>query len=119
MRRGSRRTPGWTPAADSSGLDLALATAVTGHALQGQLTADGPVVATVTYARWRRGSRAALAAQLGLEQLPPALEVTLGGAVALEAGTVFVLPAGRVTFAPAAEWSMEAAYVPLSDSRPG
>ena len=91
-----------------------------GHALQGQLTADGPVAATVTYARWRRGSRAALAAQLGLEQLPPALEVTLGGAVALEAGTVFVLPAGRVTFAPAAEWEHGGGpYVPLSDSRPG
>ena len=95
------------------GLDLAVASTVTGHALQGQLTADGPVAATVTYARWRRGSRAALAAQLGLEQLPPALEVTLGGAVALEAGTVFVLPAGRVTFAPAAEWSMEAGVRPV------
>ena len=95
------------------GLDLALATAVTGHALQGRLTADGPVAATVTYARWRSGSRAVLAALLGPERLSPALEVALGGAVALEAGAVFAFPAGRVTFAPATEWSIEAGVRPV------
>ena len=97
------------------GLELALATAVTGQLLQGRLAAAGPAAATVTYARWRTGSRAALEALLGLEPLPlpPALEVAIGGAVALEAGAVSAFPAGRVTFAPAAEWSIEAGIRPV------
>ena len=93
------------------GLDFALATAATGRLLQGRLAADGPVAATATYASWGAGSLTALEALLGLEPLP-ALEVTLGGAVALDAGAVSVLPAARVTFAPAAEWRLAAGVRP-------
>jgi len=94
------------------GLDLALASAVGGHALQARLAADGPAAGTATYARWRSGSRAALEALLELQPLPPALEVMVGGAVVLEAGAVHALPAGRVTYAPAAEWRLEAGVRP-------
>ena len=96
------------------GLDLALAEAATGRLGQGRLAADGPVAATVTYASWRTGSLAALEALLGLAPLPlpPALEVAIGGAAALDAGAVSVFPAGRVTFAPAAEWRVEAGVRP-------
>ncbi len=97
------------------GLDLALAGAASARLGQGRLAADGPVAATVTYASWRTGSRAALEALLGLEllPLPPALEVAIGAAVAIDAGAVSVFPAGRVTFAPAAEWSIEAGIRPV------
>ena len=94
------------------GLDLALATAPYGGLGQGRLAADGPVAATFTYTRWRTGSRAALEALLGLELLPPALEIAIGAAVALDAGTASVFPAGRVTFAPAPEWRVEAGVRP-------
>ena len=97
------------------GLDLALAEAASGRLGQGRLAADGPVAATVTYASWHTGSLAALEALLGLEPLPlpPALEVAIGAAVALDAGAVSVFPAGRVSFAPAAEWSIEAGIRPV------
>ena len=96
------------------GLDLALAEAASGRLGQGRLAADGPVAATVTYASWRTGSLAALEALLGLAPLPlsPALEVAIGGAVAVDAGAVSVFPAGRVTFAPPAEWRLEAGVRP-------
>ena len=94
------------------GLDLILATAVSGHALQGRLTAAGPVATTLTYARWQSGSSASLAARLDLGQLLPAVEVAIGGAVALQAGSLFALPAGRVTFAPATPWRLEAGLRP-------
>ena len=96
------------------GLDLALAEAASGRLGQGRLAADGPVAATVTYASWRTGSLAALEALAGLESLPlpPALEVAVGGAVALDRGAVSVFPAGRVSFAPAAEWRLEAGVRP-------
>ena len=104
------------------GLDLALAEAATGQLLQGRLAADSAVAAkephvavpyvALTYARWGAGSRAALEALLGLVPLPPALEVEIGGAVALDAGAVSVFPAGRVTFAPAPDWHLEAGVRP-------
>ena len=96
------------------GLDLALAEAATGRLRQGRLAMDGPVAATGTYASWPTGSLAALEALLGLEPLPlpPALEVAVGAAVALESGAVSVFPAGRVSFAPAAEWRLEAGVRP-------
>ena len=98
------------------GLDLALATAATDQLLQGRLAADGSLAATApyvatTYATWRTGSLAALEALLGLAPLP-ALEVAIGGAVAVDAGAVSVFPAGRVTLAPAAEWRVEAGVRP-------
>ena len=93
------------------GLDLALAEAATGRLGQGRLAADGPVAATATYASWRTGSLAALEALLGLAPLP-ALEVAIGGAVAVDAGAASVFPAGRVTFAPAAEWRLEVGVRP-------
>lgn len=96
------------------GLDLGLAEAATGQLGQGRLAADGPVAATATYASWRTGSVAALEALLGLAPLPlpPALEVEIGAAVAVDAGTVSMFPAGRVTYAPAAEWRLEAGVRP-------
>ena len=94
------------------GLELTLATAATDHVLQGRLTAAGPVDTALTYARWGSGSSASLAARFGLGRLLPALEVAIGGAVTLEAGGLFPLPAGRVTFAPAAEWRLEAELRP-------
>ena len=89
------------------GLDLALAEAAAGRLRQGRLAMDGPVAATGTYASWPTGSLAALEALLGLEPLP-ALEVAIGGAVAVDAGAVSVFPAGRISFAPVAEWRVEA-----------
>ena len=96
------------------GLDLALAEAATGRLGQGRLAVAGPVAAKVTYASWRTGSLAALEALLGLVPLPlsPALEVAIGGAVALDAGAVSVFPAGRLTFVPAAKWRLEAGVRP-------
>ena len=101
------------------GLDFALATAATDQLLQGRLAADGSGAGAVPYvaarfASWRTGSLAALEALLGLAALPiaPALEVAIGGAVAVDAGAVSVFPAGRVTFAPAAEWRVEAGVRP-------
>ena len=96
------------------GLDLALAEAATGRLGQGRLAAQGPVAATATYARWRTGSLAALEALLGLEPLPlpAALDAEIGAAVAVDGGAVSVFPAGRVTFAPAAEWRLEAGVRP-------
>ena len=93
------------------GLDLALAEAATGRLGQGRLAAHGPVAATATYASWRTGSLAALEALLGLAPLP-ALEVAIGGAVAVDAGAAALFPAGRVTFAPAAEWRLEVGVRP-------
>ena len=103
------------------GLDLALATAAPGPLLQGRLAADGPAGATLpyvtapyvaaTFASWPTGSLAALEALVGLAPLP-ALEVAVGGAVAVDAGAVSGFPAGRVTFAPAPDWHLEAGVRP-------
>ena len=96
------------------GLDLALAEAAAGRLGQGRLAADGPVAATLTYARWHAGALAALEASLGIGQLPlsPALKVEIGAAAALDAGAVSVFPVADVSFAPAAEWRVAAGVRP-------
>ena len=95
-------------------VDFLLVTAAAGQGLRAGLSAEGPVATALTYARWRTGSSASLTARLGLGQLLSGLDVSIGGAVTLEAGGVFPLPAAQVTFAPAAAWQIAAGVRPYN-----
>lgn len=107
--QGRLRVPGY-----QLGLDLTLAGDVFGQAQawHAGLTARGASDAALTYARWRRGSSASLAAQFGLGELPAGLDLAVGGAVTLQAGAAYPLPAGRITLTPAPEWRFEAGLRP-------
>ena len=95
-------------------LDLTLAGDVLGQtqAAHAGLTARGAGDAALTYARWRRDSSASLAAQFGVGQLLAGLDLAVGGAVTLQAGAAYPLPAGRITLTPAPDWRFEAGLRP-------
>lgn len=106
--RGRLRRPGY-----QLGLDLTLAEFLDQtQAAHAALTAQGAGDAALTYARWRRGSSASLAAQFDVGQLLAGLDLAVGGAVTLQAGAAYPLPAGRITLTPAPEWRFEAGLRP-------
>lgn len=106
--QGRLRVPGY-----QLGLDLTLADFFgQTQAAHAGLTARGASDAALTYARWRRGSSASLAAQFGLGQLLAGLDLAVGGAVTLQAGAAYPLPAGRITLTPAPDWRFEAGLRP-------
>ena len=106
--QGRLRVPGY-----QLGLDMTLADFLgQTQAAHAGLTARGAGEAALTFARWRRGSSASLAAQFGVGQLLAGLDLAVGGAVTLQAGAAYPLPAGRVTLTPAPDWRFEAGLRP-------